>query len=154
MSGHEIEVSREIQASAEGVWAVITDIPGAARVLRGVSRIEMLTDGPYDVGTRWLETRRMMGREETQDMVVAECNVPVQTRVTATDGGVNYSSTLRVEPLGEARCRLSMSFGAQHPGASPFARLLWTVFGPLGARFARHRMAADLDDIAAAAESA
>ncbi len=154
MSGHEIEVSREIQASAQRVWAVITDIAGAPTVLRGVSRIELLTDGPYDVGTRWRETRRMMGREETQEMAVAECNAPVQTRVIATDGGVNYSSTLRVEQLDDARCRLSMSFGAEHPDASPFARVLWRVLGPLGARFARHRMAADLDDIAAAAESA
>src|SRR5690606_16565810 len=67
-------------------------------VLRNVTRVERMTDGPYAVGTRWRETRRMMGREETEEMWVAESDPLRRTVVAASSGGAEYRTTFELEP--------------------------------------------------------
>ena len=57
MPPNEIHLSREIDASPEAVWQVLTDIDHAADTLTGVSRIDRVSGAGYDVGTRWRETR-------------------------------------------------------------------------------------------------
>ena len=70
MTGHRIEVERLVRAPADRLWAILTDIAHADQTLSGVTRVEPLTEGPYRVGTRWRETRRMFGREDTQQLRV------------------------------------------------------------------------------------
>lgn len=52
MSAPQIGLAQFIAASPEAVWAVITDISSATGTLSGVDSIELLTNGPYRVGTR------------------------------------------------------------------------------------------------------
>ena len=68
MAGHGIHLTQQSTAAPEAAWRVLTNIAGAAETLSGVTAVEMLTPGPYAVGTRWRETRRMFGKEETQEM--------------------------------------------------------------------------------------
>lgn len=70
MTSHSITLSRTVNASPEQVWCVFTYIPAAADTLSGVEGIEMLSEPPYGVGTRWRETRTMFGKKATEEMWV------------------------------------------------------------------------------------
>ncbi|GAA2640274.1 hypothetical protein GCM10010307_40310 [Streptomyces vastus] len=70
MTGRSVVVERRIAAGQRRVWEALTDLGGMDRVLSSVSKVEILTDGTFDVGTRWRETRRMFGRDATEEMWV------------------------------------------------------------------------------------
>ena len=44
---HSTSLTQHVNASAEKVWAVISDIPGSAATLSGVESIQMVSEGPY-----------------------------------------------------------------------------------------------------------
>ena len=102
---HTTSLTRHINAPADKVWAVISDIPGSAATLSSIDSIQMLTESPYAAGTRWKETRTMLGRAETVEMWVSQCEPPSQlaapasasTTVKALQGGADYTTrfTLR-----------------------------------------------------------
>ncbi len=68
MAELSISVTRHVNAPADTVWQVLTDLDNAADTLSGVIRIERLAGEGYAVGTKWRETRKMMGKEATEDM--------------------------------------------------------------------------------------
>lgn len=152
MAGHTLTLTRLVHASPHLVWAVLTDLDRATEVLRNVTRVERMTDGPYAVGTRWRETRRMMGREETEEMWVAESDPLRRTVVAASSGGAEYRTTFELEPQPDGSTLLRYTFRAETPDPSGVQKLLWAVFGRLGARVTRKVMEQDLEDIAGAAE--
>ena len=154
---HTTTLTQHINAPADSVWAVVTDIPGSAATLSGVESIQMLTEGPYVVGTRWKETRTMMGRSETVEMWVAQCEVPTKARggsttVKALQGGADYTSRFALTER-DGGTDLTLTFGAELVNPTRFSRIMLTVFGPLGMRITRKALAKDLAEIAAMAES-
>jgi len=152
MSGHQVQIEREVAASPEEVWRVLTDLDHAAETLSGVSRVELLTDGPYTVGTRWRETRKMFGKEATEEMRVTAVEAPARTTVEADSAGVNYVTVFTLTPAGDGT-RLAMAFTARQPDPSRVQKLTWAVFGKLGIKATSKMMARDLEDIARRAES-
>ncbi|MCF4121075.1 SRPBCC family protein [Antribacter sp. KLBMP9083] len=152
MTGHRIEVERLVRAPAERVWAVLTDIAHADQTLAGVTKVEQVTEGPYRVGTTWRETRRMFGREDTQQMEVTLAEEPTRTVVESDSSGVHYVTEFTLTPTGDAT-RLRMSFTAVQARTNPMQKALWALFGTLGAKATEKMMANDLHDIAARAES-
>lgn len=153
MTEHQITITRHVAAPPETVWEVLTDVDHAAETLSGVTRVEVLTEGTYAVGTRWRETRRMMGKEETQEMYVTEVEAPARTTIEAETAGVHYVSTFTLSPR-DAGTELSMTFGGHQPDPSGLQKLAWTVFGRLGLKMTRKVMVRDLEDIAKRAEGA
>jgi carbon monoxide dehydrogenase subunit G len=151
MAGRELTVRRLVRAAPEDVWSVITDVEHAAQTLRGVSRVELL-DGPgYAVGTRWRETRKMFGKDETQTLEVAACDPPRSTTVTSRSAGVEYRSVFTLEPVDEGTL-VSVCFGASHPDPNLLQRLTFAVFGHVGSAITTRLLSQDLADIAASAE--
>ena len=75
----DVEVRRHVAAPVERVWALATDLEGSPRVVRGIEAVEVLTPGPFGVGTRWRETRRMFGRSAA----VANCGSTNNTATSA-----------------------------------------------------------------------
>jgi carbon monoxide dehydrogenase subunit G len=153
MTGHTIVAEQRTSATPEQVWAVLTDLDSAAQTLSGVQSVEVLTEGPYAVGTTWRETRTMMGRSETQQMQVTVVEPPHRTVITAQAGGVEYTTefTVRADGAGSV---IRMEFTGEQPDAGLVARLTWMVFGKLGSIFSTRILKGDLRDIAAAAEQA
>ncbi|HET6562717.1 MAG TPA: SRPBCC family protein [Marmoricola sp.] len=151
MPGREITVSRVVHAAPEQVWAVLTDLDAAPTTLRGVSRVERVAGPAYDVGTRWRETRRILGKEETQELEVTAAEEPRRTTVEARSGGVEYRTVFTLEPADEGTL-LSVCFGASHPDPTWLQRVTAAVFGPMGAAMTTKLLAQDLADIAAVAE--
>jgi len=152
MSGHRIDLDRQVQASVEVVWEVLTDVRHADRTLSGVQRVEVLTDGPYRVGTQWRETRRMFGKEATEQMEVTAVEAPSRTVVEADSSGVHYVTEFTLTPVSAEMTRLAMGFSAEQGRASLVHKVLWALFGRMGARATAKVMAQDLQDVAARAE--
>ncbi|MFI1976578.1 SRPBCC family protein [Streptomyces wedmorensis] len=147
-----VVVERRVAASPGRVWEAITDLRDMPRVLSGVERVEVLTEGGFGVGTRWRETRRMLGKEATEEMTVTVCEAPDRYVTVADSHGMHYVSELTLTSDGSSGTTLRMTFSARPaPGRTPglVARLL----ARFGAKAVAKALAKDLSDIANAVES-
>lgn len=151
MSAPKLALTRDISAPVADVWHVLTDISSAADTLTGVSAVEMLTEGPYAVGTRWRETREVMGKAVTEEMWVAETDEPRSTVVRAESRGAAYVTAFRLAPI-DTGTRLTMEFGGEMTNPGLVMRILGPLTSRLGLAMSRKMVAQDLADIAAAAE--
>ena len=149
---HKTSLTQHVNAPADKVWAVISDIPGSAATLSGIDSIQMLSDGPYGEGTRWKETRTMMGRTETVEMWVSQADPPRSTTVKALQGGADYTSRFTLADR-DGGTDLTLTFGAEVLNPSRMSKLAMAVFGKLGMNITRKALAKDLAEIAAKAES-
>ena len=148
----EIALNRDVDAPAERVWQIITDLEGSERVVSGIGDVQILAgEDEFGVGTRWRETRTMFGKQATEEMEVTALAPGCSYDVEAESHGVRYLSTHTVEALGDGRCRLSMTFGAEPQGT--MARVMAATMGRLFVGATKKALRRDLDDIAAAAEA-
>lgn len=153
MTSPSIHLSRHVGATPEAVWGVLSDVRNAARTLSGVERVEVLSEGPYGVGTRWRETRTMMGKSVTEEMWVTGADAPRSSVIEAESAGTHYTTTFTITPE-PGGSQLAMRFTAEMMSPSRLRRILWKVLGPIGIRASAKAMRTDLDDIAMAAEEA
>lgn len=148
----EITLSKEIAAPASRVWQIITGLEGCVQVITGIDSIEILAgEEQFGVGTRWRETRTMLGKQATEEMEVTAIEPGRSYVVEAGRASLLYRSTLTVSALGDERSRLSMPFGAEPKGMA--ARVLAATVGRLFVGFIRKALRQDLDDVTAAAEA-
>ncbi|MGM0386150.1 MAG: SRPBCC family protein [Actinomycetota bacterium] len=152
-----LTVTRTVDAPIEAVWAVATDLENVPRTMSGIVRVEVLDGGPsvddgpsFGVGTRWRETRTMMGRDATEEMVVTRADRPNAYTVEADNHGAHYVSTFTFTPVGESRTELSTTFGGTPTQPQ---NALSRLMGRLGLRMVRKSLEKDLADLATAAES-
>ncbi|MFC4495382.1 SRPBCC family protein [Streptomyces ovatisporus] len=153
MSKPQVTVERRVAAPADRVWAVLTDIEGSPRVISGIDKVEMLSDGPFGVGTRWRETRRMLGKEATEEMWVTESEPAKRYVVEAESRGVHYVSEFRLTPQGGDATSVRLVFGSEITAGGGLKGKLMQALGSIGARAAAKALAKDLADIAASAEA-
>lgn len=153
MTTQQLRLSRQIPASAEQVWAVLTNIEAAPRTLSDVMRVEMLTPGPYAVGTRWRETRKMFGFEGTEEMEVAVADAPHRTVIVADSAGAAYRTEFLLSPISGSpdAIQLTMVFSAAPQAQGGLKGRLMGVMAKVGMKATRTAMEQDLEDIAAAA---
>jgi carbon monoxide dehydrogenase subunit G len=149
---HTTSLTQHIHASPEKVWSVISDIPGSAATLSGVDSVQLLSEGPYGEGTRWKETRTMMGRAETVEMWVARADPPRSTTVKALQGGADYTSRFSLAER-DGGTDLTLTFGAEVVKPTTFSRIMMALFGKIGMGITRKALARDLAEIAAKAQS-
>lgn len=149
---HTTTLTQHVNASPEKVWAVISDIPGSASTISGIDSIQMLSDGPYGEGTRWKETRTMMGRQETVEMWVSQTDPPRSTTVKALQGGADYTTRFALNER-DGGTDLSLTFGAEVLKPTLLSKVTMALFGKIGMSVTRKALARDLAEIAAKAES-
>lgn len=149
---HRTSLTQHIHAIPEKVWAVISDIPGSAATLSGIDAVQMLTDGPYGEGTRWKETRTMMGRAETVEMWVAQADPPRSTTVKALQGGADYTTRFSLAER-DGGTDLTLTFSADVIKPTFLSKATMALFGRLGMSMTRKALTKDLAEIAAKAES-
>ena len=65
-----LTMTKHYEAPIDAVFAVYTDIDHWADYIGAIVRVEKLTDGPLNKGTRWRETRMMFRKEATEEMEV------------------------------------------------------------------------------------
>ena len=146
----KVEVSKQINAPIERVFDVFTDLPNAADRISGIESVEVLTDQPFGVGTRWKETRIMMGKAATETMWITAVEPNRSYIAEAESCGTHYTSTFTFEPA-DSGTRVTMSFGGR-----PVKLWAWLMV-PMGLLMTgpiRKMVAQDLDDLAAVCERA
>jgi uncharacterized protein YndB with AHSA1/START domain len=148
----DVEISRHVAAPVQRVWDVATDLAASPEVVRAIDAVEVLTPGPFGVGTRWRETRTMMGRSATEEMTVTAVEPQRSYRVEAASRGAHYVSTFAFTPSADGGTDVTTTFGGRP--TSTVARVLGAVAAPLGRRAVTKALQQDLHDIAAAAERA
>ncbi|ASN21409.1 SRPBCC family protein [Arthrobacter sp. YN] len=149
---HTTTLTQHIKAGPEKVWAVISDIPGSAGTLSGIDSVQLLSEGPYGEGTRWKETRTMMGKQETVEMWVSQADPPRSTTVKALQGGADYTSRFTLFER-DGGTDLTLTFGAEVLKPSFLSKVGMALFGKIGMSMTRKALAKDLAEIAAKAES-
>ncbi|MFC7448955.1 SRPBCC family protein [Rhodococcus daqingensis] len=153
MPNNEIQLTQHVAAPPAKVWSVLTDLDAAPTTLTGIISVERVSGEGYAVGTRWRETRKMLGKEATEEMWVAEVEPERRTVVRANSRGADYTTSFTLTPSGDGT-DLSMTFTADADKSSFLAKLMMKVLGGLGAKATAKMMTQDLRDIAAAAEAA
>lgn len=149
----DIYVSKQTTAGPDTVWALATDLERSPEVLSGVARVERLDDGDgFGPGTRWRETRDIMGQEYSEELTVTAVDEGRSYTVEADSQGVHYRSVVLVEPE-DAGTRITMTFAADQRRGR-LGALMARTFGKAVESATRTALQQDLDDLAAAAEAA
>jgi carbon monoxide dehydrogenase subunit G len=144
-------VQKEVNAAPARVWDLLTDVDAYETLIRGITKVEILSESPdFKVGTRWLETRRMFGGEATEEMTVTQVDPGKSYTVEAESHGAHYKWVLSVEPS-ENGSILKMTFHAKPTGVVP--GILANTIGRLFEHTTHKTLQDELDDIAAAAKA-
>lgn len=145
----QLTKTREIAAPPERVFQVASDLRGAVGRIRAITKIEVLTEGPVRMGTRFRETRTMFGRAATEEMEITAFDPPRSYAVGAESCGCRYRTELRFTPKGSGT-ELEFTFSATP--LTFMGKFMGLLMRPLAKKMISE-CAKDLDDIAAYAES-
>lgn len=138
-----------INAAPNTVWDIITDIENSPNVTPEITRIEMLTQPPLRVGTRWRETRRINNREAAVVLEVSEFTTNRSYTARSALMGIEFNSQFVVTRQRDAT-RLDL-----HTTSRPLTLggRLMSLLSPLFTAAMKKTMQRDLDAIKSAAES-
>ncbi len=144
----KLTAKKLVAAPVDRVFAVAADFAGAADFIGGITRVEMLTDGPVGVGTRFRETRRLHGREGSEEMEVTEFEPNERYALGCESHGCLYRTVFRFRPTGEGT-EIDMEFAATPQ--TLFARIMSVIMRP-AIKSVGKIVEQDLEDIKNAAE--
>jgi carbon monoxide dehydrogenase subunit G len=139
-----LRLSKTVNAPVEKTFQLFSDFPNAAARIDGITNVEMLTDGPVGVGTRFKETRVMFGREATEEMEVTQFEPNRLYTVAANSCGARMESTFKFQPVGnQTRVEMNLETKAQSVFAKLFSPLAFLLVGSI-----KKAMQSDIDQIA------
>ncbi|MDK2973525.1 MAG: hypothetical protein PWP23_3280 [Candidatus Sumerlaeota bacterium] len=143
-----LTLTRSVAAPREEVFAVFTDLEGCTERIDSISKVELLTPGPFGAGTRWRETRVMYGKERAEILEVTEYDPPAGYTVACASCGSLYTTVFRFEEDGAAT-RVTMEFVSRP--MTFMARVLSVMMAPMMGAM-RKALESDLDALKHAAE--
>lgn len=152
MTTWQVTVERRMAAPAGQVWETLTDIEGSPRMIGGVERVELLSEGPFGVGTRWRETRRIFGKEATEEMWVTASDAPKRYVVESDSRGVHHASEVTLTPEQDDVTTVRLTLDSETEKQS-LSGEMGKFLGGIGSKALANALSKDLDDIAAAVES-
>ncbi|WP_035871103.1 SRPBCC family protein [Cucumibacter marinus] len=120
-----LTITEHFEAPPALAFEALSDFPNAADIVTGIQKVEMLTDGPVGVGTRFRETRIMFGREASETMEVTAFDPPAGITLEAESHGTHYRSIYALSAL-DGGTSVAMTFEATPK--TFMARLLSVVF--------------------------
>jgi len=149
----KVNISTEVKAPVEQVFALFTDIEHAADRVSGIKEINVISPGSFDLGYRWTETREVLGRLDDAVMEITAFERNRTYTVTHYKGGV-FGSGVRIdtvftfEPV-PAGTKVSIEFELQPEGLPPglLRPLEWAIGGKV-----RHVLSDDLQDLKSSIE--
>jgi hypothetical protein len=144
----KVDIEADVRAPPDVVFATVFDIARWPDFVRAIERLEILTDGPVGVGTRFRETRTMFGRSATEEMTVAVVDPPRHFNLTAENHGTRYFARHEIMATSTGS-RLRLVFEGT---AVTFAAKLFTVVGWLFKGAVQKQLQSDLEDVKTEAE--
>jgi len=138
-----ITATNDFPAPVETVFEQFTDLDGIPARVSGIKAIDMLTTGPFRLGTRWRETRDVFGRIDSAEMEVTAYERNKTYTITHHKMGAKIDAVFTFEPHSRGT-RVCIEFSLEGPGlpAGMFAPLEWAI----GSRV-REMLSQDLADL-------
>jgi len=144
----QIKVEKQVRAPVQRVFAVATNLRDGARNIPSITALEVLTEGPVGLGTRFRETRKVFGREATEEMEITAFDPPRSMSLGAESHGCRYRNDFRFDPR-DGGTRIEMTFNAEP--VSFGAKVIGVLMRPM-MKMLMAECGKDLDAIAATAE--
>jgi len=143
-----VTVSEQIAAPVEKVFAVFTDIERASEHVSGIKDVKMLTPGSFSLGTRWRETREVLGHPDTAEMEVTSFEKDRTYTITHHKLGARIDTMFSFEPS-NGGTKVTIEFDLESPGMPPgmLAPVGWAIAGKV-----RDVLAHDLADLKESSE--
>jgi uncharacterized membrane protein len=92
-----VEAQVSIHGSKAAVWAAITDIENAAKIMRGIEKIEVVEKPASGlVGLRWRETRMLFGKPATVEKRITDAAENEFYKTKAENSGFVFLTTNRI----------------------------------------------------------
>jgi len=138
-----VTVTSQIAAPVDKTFAMFTDIEHATEHVSGIKEVEMLTPFKFGLGTRWRETREVLGRLDAAEMEVTAFEMNKTYTITHHKAGAKVDTIFTFEPVA-AGTKVSIEF-ALSPQASPpglLSPVSWAIAGKV-----REVLGHDLDDM-------
>lgn len=142
-------ISRTVDAPIERVFELSSDFAHAHERVAGIKSMEMLTEGPPGVGTRFRETRVMFGKEATEEMEVTAFDPPRSYTLFCENHGCRYETEVRFREVA-GKTEMEMTFEATP--LTMAAKMMGVLMKPM-LKACKSAVEKDMDDIKAAAES-
>jgi carbon monoxide dehydrogenase subunit G len=142
-------IEKTIEAPVATVFARASDVRGWADCISGIERVEVLTDGPIGVGTRFRETRIMFKKEATEEMEITAFEPPRRYALAGESCGCRYQTEITCEPAGASKTRVRMTF--ESTPLTFAAKVLSVLMRPMMKMMVK-TCGRDLDDLKAAIE--
>jgi hypothetical protein len=123
-------VTNEIAAPLRQVFAFFTDIQSGASHVSGIKKIDVMTPGRFGLGTKWMETREVLGVTDSAEMEVTSFERDKTYTITHHKGGVRIDTMFWFEAVGDAT-RVTVEFEIESDGLPPglLAPLNWAIAG-------------------------
>ena len=141
-----VKVSSQITAPVEQVFQIFADIEHGAERVSGITKIEPLTTGRFSLGTRWRETREVLGRFDDADMEVTAFELNRRYTITHYKAGVRVDAEFTFEPV-PGGTKVSIEFGLGHLPPGLLSPLEWAIASKV-----RSVLTRDLTDLKEAIE--
>jgi hypothetical protein len=152
VTGHVIHLSTSINASAEEIWDVITDLPHADEILSSVKSATLMTEGEYAVGTTWREDRTFFGHHGEEELHVTESEQPRRTIHETKLGHDKVRTAYSIQPNFDGTTKLLITVTVDMHERTKAETFVWNTWGNISFEQTKKMLAQDLEDIAKEAE--
>jgi len=144
-----VKLSRHIAAELDRVFDTASDFAAAPQAIASVKHVELLTDGPVGLGTRFRETRVVMNQEATEELEVIAFDRPRSFEVGAEVHGCRIRSAMTFEANGDGT---DVEFSFDATPVSVAAKAMASMMEPMLNMLAQE-CGRDLDDLKKAIEA-
>jgi len=144
-----MNLSTTVAAPVPEVWSAFADFRNAAGRIKGIKKIEILTDGPIGVGTKFKETREMFKKEAVETMEVTAFEPNSLYTLECMSCGGHFKTTFRFTPSGQGT-RVDVETNCR--ALTLFAKLLSPLTSLMMGPMMRKCMLQDMEDLKAVVE--
>jgi len=138
-----VTVTNKLEAPVDQVFAAFTDIEHNAGRVSGIRNVEVLSTGEFRLGTRWRETREVMGRLDDAEMEVTAFEKGRGYTITHYKAGVKIDTVFTFAPEGDGT-QVSITFALENQGLPPglLTPVSWAIAGKV-----KEALTKDLSDM-------
>jgi len=125
-----VTVDNQVAAPLARVFEVFTDLEHIAERVSNIKAIEVLTTGGFKLGTRWRESREVLGQLDSADMEVTAFERNRTYTITHHKGGMGIDAVFTFEPSNDGtkvRVEFLLDGHGLPPGLS--APVGWAIAG-------------------------
>ena len=125
-----LTVDTQIAAPVQRVFDVFTDLEHTAERVSNIKAIEVLTTGGFKLGTRWMETRDVLGVQDAAEMEVTAFERNRTYTITHHKAGMGIDAVFTFAPF-QAGTKVQIEFILDGHGLPPGASapLGWAIAG-------------------------